>query len=299
MNSTGIRKKVLACAILFLTISFPFMVACADEPTAPAPTAPAPAAATPSDDACKPTATFSADILSQYIFRGVAESKGSAVIQPAATITWNGFSATIWGNFDTDRNSNNPFLPLRSGVTKWSETDFTVSYTKEICPNFSILVGNVYYGLQPPLESPYGQDEDELFGGVSYAFPWFTVAFTAYGEVIHSVDEWFQLDLTKSIPVDCLCKGATLDFGASFGYLILNHDNNLLSLAGNLGSYSDFHTCQLTADIKFPINKYVSVSPKVGLWLPLTDSALDYLKASSLDSESTHFYGGVNVTATF
>jgi hypothetical protein len=299
MNSTGIRKKVLACAILFLTISFPFMAVWADEPTAPAPTAPAPAAATPSDDACKPTATFSADILSQYIFRGVAESKGSAVIQPAATITWNGFSATIWGNFDTDRNSNNPFLPLRSGVTKWSETDFTVSYTKEICPNFSILVGNVYYGLNQPLESPYGQDEDELFGGVSYAFPWFTVAFTAYGEVIHSVDEWFQLDLTKSIPVDCLCKGATLDFGASFGYLILNHDNNLLSLAGNLGSYSDFHTCQLTADIKFPINKYVSISPKVGLWLPLTDSASDYLKASSLDSESTHFYGGVNVTATF
>ncbi|MGO9688949.1 MAG: hypothetical protein ACLP2X_10450, partial [Syntrophobacteraceae bacterium] len=132
MNSTGIRKKVLACAILFLTISFPFMAVWADEPTAPAPTAPAPAAATPSDDACKPTATFSADILSQYIFRGVAESKGSAVIQPAATITWNGFSATIWGNFDTDRNSNNFFLPLRSGVTKWSETDFTVSYTKEI-----------------------------------------------------------------------------------------------------------------------------------------------------------------------
>ncbi|MGO9311223.1 MAG: hypothetical protein ACLQDI_00645, partial [Syntrophobacteraceae bacterium] len=59
------------------------------------------------------------------------------------------------------------------------------------------------------------------------------------------------------------------------------------------------HTCQLTADIKFPINKYISVSPKVGLWLPLTDSASDYLKASSLDSESTHFYGGVNVTATF
>ena len=71
MNSTGIRKKVLACAILFLTISFPFMAVWADEPT-PAPTAPAPAPATPTEDACKPTATFSTDILSQYIFRGAA-----------------------------------------------------------------------------------------------------------------------------------------------------------------------------------------------------------------------------------
>jgi len=134
MNSTGIRKKVLACAILFLTISFPFMVACADEPTAPAPTAPAPAAATPSDDACKPTATFSADILSQYIFRGVAESKGSAVIQPAATITWNGFSATIWGNFDTDRNSNNSFYlcdrALRNGVRPTSPFHIPRKYAR-------------------------------------------------------------------------------------------------------------------------------------------------------------------------
>ena len=110
MNSTGIRKKVLACAILFLTISFPFMAAWADEAPAPAP---APAAAPP-EDACKPTATFSTDILSQYIFRGAAQSKDSAVIQPSATITWNGFSATVWGNFDTSRHSNNIFLPLPS-----------------------------------------------------------------------------------------------------------------------------------------------------------------------------------------
>ncbi|MGA2402237.1 MAG: TorF family putative porin [Syntrophobacteraceae bacterium] len=293
MNSSGIRKTVLACTILFLTISFPFMAVWADDQPA---SGNQPAAPT------GPSATFSADILSQYIFRGAAQSKGSAVIQPSATVTWNGFSANIWGNFDTSRHSNNAFLALpagQAGDPKWSETDFTVSYTKEICPNFSILVGNIYYGLQPPLQTPFGQDADELFGGVSYTFPWFTAAFTVYGEVIHSVDEWFQFDLTKSIPVDMLCKGATLDLGASFGYLILNHDNNLLNLSGTAGSYSDFHTCQLTADVKFPINKYLSVSPKIGLWLPLTDAASNYLQANSLDSDSIHVYGGINLTATF
>ena len=105
MNSSGIRKKVLACMILFLTISFPFMAAWADDQPAPA----APAAPT------GPSATFSTDILSQYIFRGAALSKDSAVIQPSATVTWNGFSANIWGNFDTSRHSNNPFLPLPAG----------------------------------------------------------------------------------------------------------------------------------------------------------------------------------------
>ncbi len=295
MNSSAIRKKTLVCMILFLAISFPFMAARADEP-------PAPAEQKPPEEAAKPSFTFSTDILSQYIFRGLANSKDSAVFQPSFTAAYAGFSASIWGNFDTARHSNNMFLPLpagQQGNSKWSETDFTVSYTKEICPNFSVLVGNIYYGLQPPLETPFGQDADELFGGVSYTFPWLTVAFTTYGEVIHSVDEWFELDLTKSIPVDMLCKGATLDLGASFAYLILNHDNNILNLAGATGSYSDFHTCQLTADVKFPINKYVSIAPKVGLWLPLTDAASNYLDANSLDSKATHFYGGINLTAAF
>ena len=66
-----------------------------------------------------------------------------------------------------------------------------------------------------------------------------------------------------------------------------------------LGSYSNFHTCQLTADVKFPICKYVTLSPKIGVWLPLTDAASDYLEANSLDSKSTHCYGGINLTATF
>ncbi|SPF47628.1 conserved exported hypothetical protein [Syntrophobacter sp. SbD1] len=295
MNSIGIRKRALGCMVLLLTIFSPFMAAWADEAAAPAEAA--------AVDPCKPTATFSTDILSQYIFRGAANSKDSAVIQPAATLTWYGFSANIWGNFDTSRHSSNPFLQtgINDGHSKWSETDFTVSYTKEICPNFSVLLGNVYYGLNPPLQSAFGEDEDELFGGVSYTLPWFTVAFTVYGEVMHSVDEWFELDLTKSIPVDCLCKGATVDLGASFGYLILNHDNNLLSLDPTvpLGSYSDFHTCQLTADIKFPIGKYLTIAPKVGLWLPLTSAADDFLEANSLDTNSTHFYGGINATVTF
>ena len=293
MNSTGIRKKVLACAILFLTISFPFMAVRADEPTAPAPAAQTP----PAEE--KPVVTLSSDILSQYIFRGAAQSKDSAVIQPSFAVSYAGFAVSVWGNFDTSRNTNNVFMPLpagQSGNAKWSETDFTFSYTKEVCKDFSVLIGNVYYGLQPPISN---FDEDEIFGGVSYNFPWLTVAFTVYGEVTHDADVWFQLDLTKSIPVEMLCKGATLDLGASFGYLILLQDNNILNLAGAQGSYSDFHSCQLTADIKFPVCKYVTVAPKIGLWLPLTDSASNYLQANSLDSQSTHFYGGVNLTATF
>jgi hypothetical protein len=301
MKVLGIRRKTLTCVLLFITIFTPVMAARADDQPA---TAPAPEEQKPP----APAFSFSTDILNQYIFRGAAQSKGSAVIQPSFTGTYYGFSASVWGNFDSARHSDNPFMPLPSGQegnAKWSETDFTVSYTKEVCPNFSVLIGNIYYGLQQPISN---FDQDELFGGVSYTFPWLTVAFTTYGEVTHTTDVWFELDLTKSIPVDMLCKGATLDLGASFGYLILLHDNNVLSPAGassaipeplNVGSYSNFHTAELTADVKFPIGKYVTIAPKVAVWLPLTGAADDYLQANSLDSKSTHVVGGINLTATF
>jgi hypothetical protein len=322
MNLPGIKKTLTACIILFMIIFTPFAALRAEDQPAPAP-APEEKAAATEEKPPAPSFSLSTDILNQYIFRGAAQSKDSAVIQPAFTATYLGFSANIWGNFDTSRHSSNPLMTLtgqaanplsqqRVGNAKWTETDFTVSYTKEVCPNFSVLIGNVYYGLQEPISA---YDQDELFGGVSYTFPWFTVAFTTYGEVTHHYDVWFELDLTKSIPLDMLCKGATLDLGASFGYLDLLRDDNVLSLNGvpgfkpsptaiapspvDVGSYSNFHTAELTADVKFPIGKYVTIAPKIALWLPLTSAASDYLEANSLDTKSTHFVGGINLTATF
>jgi hypothetical protein len=213
MNLSRIRKRILVCLVLLSTVTFPFALALADDQK--------PAEEQKAPEETPPSATLSTDILSQYIFRGAAQSKDSAVIQPSFTGTYAGFSVNVWGNLDTARHSNNPYMVMpsgQSGNAKFSEGDVTVSYTKEIFKDFSVLLGNVYYDLQVPI-SAYPQDE--VFGGISYNFPWFTAAFTTYGEVSHYYDVWFELDLTKSFPVDFLCKGATFDVGASFGYLIL------------------------------------------------------------------------------
>ena len=107
------------------------------------------------------------------LFRGTAQSKSSAVIQPAVTASYAGFSANVWGNFDTVRHSSNPFLSVdpNRGNAKWSETDFTLSYTRELFKDFSVTVGDVYYSLQ----TPFPFDLNEVYGGVSYNFPWFTL----------------------------------------------------------------------------------------------------------------------------
>ncbi len=286
MNSSVIKKKFLVCATL-LSLAFlpPTLAARADE--APKP-----------PDEPKPSATVSMDVLSQYIFRGTAQSTDSAVMQPSFTASYLGFSANIWGSFDTSRHSNNPFLQIphdQRGDAKWSETDFTLSYTRELCKDFSVVVGDVYYSLSNPF--PY--DLNEVFAGLIYNLPWFSVAFTSYREVTHSPGWWFQFDITRSIPLEMICKGTSLDLGASFGYLILDDKDTLLNLSGTTGSFSDMDTAQLTAALKIPVYKSITVSPKVGVWLPLTGAASRYLEANSFDSKDTHVYGGINLTATF
>jgi hypothetical protein len=299
MNSWKTRKVLLACILLLFTCTFAFGAALAEEKAAdqtpPAQAAPAP------PEAPKPSLSLSTDVLNQYIFRGAAQTLSHGVIQPSVTASYNGFSLNYWGNVDMGRGSTNlttmPLPPGQSGRLRYTETDFTASYTKELFKNFSVLIGNVYYDLQVPVS---GFNQDEIFGGVSYNFPWVTVAFTAYGEVTHFADVWLQLDITKSIPVDCILKGATVDLGASFGYLTLMHTDNTLNLAGTkTGNFSGFDTCQLTADIKFPLNDYITITPKVGYWLPLTSAAEDLLQATSMDGKSCHFVGGLNLNVLF
>ncbi len=252
----------------------------------------------PESSASKPTATVSADILSQYVFRGLSVSKDSAVIQPSLAASYEGFAVSIWGNLDTRQRTNNPLLAVPVGFVKndsqgrWNETDITLSYTREIFKNFSVTGGNVYYSLS------YARfDTNELFGGFSYAFPWVTVGFTTYKEVSHTPGWWMQLDITKSIPLPC--HDMSLDLGASFGYMIMNDDDTTLNQLGTLGSYSEFHSGTLTAALKIPVTKYLTVAPKFGVSFPLTGASSDFIKANSWDSQDVHPYGGINLTATF
>ena len=151
-----------------LTVSFPFMAGWADEPNAPA----EPTAA----EAPKPSVSLSTDLPQPVHILALPKAKAAPFSNPPLRPPMTVFSANVWGNFDTARHSDNPLLSMPAGQVgngRWSETDITVSYTKELCKNFSVLIGNVFYSLQPPLSN---FNQDELFGGISYAFPWLTVA---------------------------------------------------------------------------------------------------------------------------
>ena len=224
-----------------------------------------------------PTATLSADILSQYIFRGVANTADGAVFEPALTLGYQGFALNIWGNADLHTQGE--------GRQRWTETDVTFSYTREVVKNFSLTGGLVQYFIA-------NNNATEVFGGGSYAFPWLTVGIVTYKEFTYYPGWWFELDLSKSVPLPYY--GMSLELAASFGYLVLNNDNNALNQ-----TFSDLGSGQVLAALKIPLGKIFTISPKVGVAFPLSDAGSRYLMASSVDSQDTHVFGGVNLSASW
>jgi len=236
------------------------------------------------EDEDKPTASVSVDILNQYISRGVAYSEDSAVFQPSMTFGYKGFSLNMWGNFDTDDEV------YADGDPNWNETDLTLTYTRELFANFNATFGAVYYAYEN------ADDSVELIFGGAYAFPWLTVGLTAYWEVTHYPGWWIVLDLSRTWDVFC---DAKLTTGMSFGYMILNDEDNTLNEQGAEGDYSELHSSQVYASLAIPFAKYFTISPKVALHFPLTDNAADRIEAVSVDEKEVHVVGGINIGMSF
>ncbi len=235
----------------------------------------------------KPKADIYVDALSQYIFRGVAFSKDSVVIQPSFTASYKGFAVNFWGNLDTDEAEG--FGEGTDG-TNWNETDVTLSYTHELFKGINGTVGTVYYSL-------VGDDSFEVFGGLSYAFPWVNIALTAYREVGHFPGWWVQLDLSRNFPLPWC--GMSVDLGTSFGYQTLDDDDTLLDSSGKEGDYSAFTAGTLSAALNIPLGKYLTLSPRIGYAFPLSNEASDRIEATSWDGDADHVFGGIRIAASF
>jgi uncharacterized protein (TIGR02001 family) len=253
----------LACIVLalVLAVGFPAFGAQDEEK------------AEPKKEDC-PTFGASVDFLSQYIFRGVAFSASSAVIQPSVTIGYKGLALNVWGNFDTSEK-------LFGKDPRWNETDITLSYSREIFKGLTANVGTIYYVL---VNSP--KDSVEAFAGLSYAFPWFTLGVTGYREFKYFPGWWMQIDLTRNFKLPY--RDMSLDLGVSVGYLDSNPQG-----------FADWHSGQLSAALNVPIGKHITVSPKIGFAFPITSDGRDNIKVNSWDGDAEHVFGGIRIAASF
>ncbi len=248
--------------------------------------------AVPSFAADKPTTDLSVDALSKYVWRGFELSRDSMVLQPSVTVEYNGFSANLWGNLDTDTYSGN--------TNNWTETDMTLSYSRSL-GMVDVSAGYIYYGLDN------ADDSQEVY--LSASLNTILAPTLSVYRDYDSFPGWYiTLGISHSVPIK---DNIALDLGAQIGYLSADEASSYGEVVNGAQStteaYNAFHDGLLTASITFPINQYVSITPKLNYSFPLTDDARDLIKVTSLGYDQTtqsgghdsFLYGGINVDLSF
>ena len=273
--------------------------------------APAPAAEKPAED--KPTASVGVDILSQYLWRGIALSRNSAVIQPSLTLGYKGFFVNVWGNFDTGEDNRFLFPTPGKRGAKWNETDFTFGYSRDLYTGTAIKaisanVGVIYYALDSTA-NPQG-DSLEIYWGLAADVNWFKLSATVNKEVLHYPGWWLTLGISRVFELPLKVQdnsNVNLELGHNFIFLFSN-DAAAYPDPGNANLNTAFSgplVGQLYATLNIPVHKYITISPKIGFWYALGGKSTDLLSGNqnmtglSWDGQHNHVYGGLNVTFAF
>jgi hypothetical protein len=222
------------------------------------------------------TANLNVSFYSQYIWRGIELSKDSLVIFPTMTMGYKGFAVNLWADVDTD--FNNP-LPGESSQFKLQETDITLSYTNSLK---ALKTGYTFGWIFYDTDGFHGHrptDNQELFLTLTPELP-LKPTFTVYSELQVATAWYFTLGLSHSFTVH---KDWSFDVGGYGSYFY-----------GKQEDYSGLSDANLSAGLKIPINKHMSITPKVQYSFPLSTNASNRLKSLSFNGDhSQFFYGGL------
>lgn len=231
----------------------------------------------------KPTAGVDIGIFSQYIWRGLEMSHNSVVIEPSVTLGYEGFSFNVWGNMDTDRKTRGS----DTSEAKYTETDYTFSYAKTF-GMVKLTGGYIYYALDGM------QDSQEIFASATLNTI-LSPTLSIYREIAHAPAWYLNFGISHSLPV---VDKITFDMGASAGYYY-SDDDDFCEVNNPENRYRTFHNGLLSAGFTIPFGDYFSVKPMIAYSFPLSSTADDYIKATSIGDSSNFFYGGVTLSMAF
>jgi hypothetical protein len=250
----------------------------------------------------KVTGELDLSVLSAYIWRGYEQTRNSVVVQPSVTANYKGFSANVWGNLDT-----NPYSSANANyATKYTETDYTISYSKK----FGILQvtpGYIYYALGAPYAggaAPLDSQEVFLTLGLDTIL---SPTLTAYKEIDHYHQWYFLLGVSHNIEFN---KIISLKLSASASYLLSTDANTYAKYNSNAlpttDKYSNFHDGTVSASLPIAVYKTLSVAPTISYVFPLCDDAKYEMGGRGLqgvanpsDRNSSYLYGGITLSFTF
>ena len=220
-----------------------------------------------SAEAAETSGSASVDVMSSYMWRGF-ELHEDAAVQPSVGITYGGFGANLWSDYNT-------------GPGEAAETDLTLNYSFS-ADKFSFDVGWIYFGLDG------AEDTQELYLTVGY-----DIRLSPSLTVYYDFDEGDGAFIVASIGHSFgITEKISLDLGASASY---NAESEY-----SIGNYSDFHNADISASLSFPVNDAISITPILAYSFALSDDAEAAIESLSADGdESDFFYGGLNMTLSF
>jgi len=250
----------------------------------------------------KVTGEIGLSALSAYIWRGQELTRNSIVVQPAVTLSYNGFALNVWGNLDT--------RPYSSGDAKYAsqhtETDYTLSYSRKF-GILQITPGYIYYALEAPYSGATDPiDSQEIFlalGLDTILQP----TITAYKEIDHYHQWYFLLGVSHTFAFN---KIVSLKLSASASYLLSTDETTYAkydsdSLA-TTDKFNNFHDGIVTISLPLAVYKTLTVTPTLSCVFPLSDDARYEMMARSVqgaevvsDKNSEYIYGGVTLNYTF
>ncbi len=288
-------KKLL---YTFLILS---LLAAAAFPAPAAEEKPPAAAAAPAED--KPALDFTTYFLSKYVWRGYENTKNSLVVQPSLTAGYKGFSASFWGNLDTD-----PYSPgSQTYSSTWTETDLTLAYAR----TFGIVnagAGYIYYNLGaacPGGTKPPDSQEVYVTLGLNTIL---TPTLTVYKEVDHYHQWYFLLgvshvfELSKAVSLKLAASGSYLKSESAdpadplnIGYPKFNDSH-----AATADKFNNFHDGIVTASLPIAVAKFVTLTPTISYSFPLSTDAKNEIKGRSKNGNDDSFlFGGLGLTFAF
>jgi len=227
----------------------------------------------------KPSGYASADVMSNYVWRGQKLSN-SWVIQPSVGITYGVFGVNIWANYDSDSQ-----IDEGNGHGEFNETDITLSYTRSM-DKWTFGTGYIYYALNG------ANDTQELYLSAEYD-TLLSPSLTLYYDFDEGNGAFVVAAIGHSFEI---AKDINWNLGASASY---NINNKVMGLDKDGDDFSNFYNAELSTSVDIPVWKAVSIAPKLAYSFPLSNDAKEAIRNISDDGDKEIFYGGINLTLSF
>jgi hypothetical protein len=222
--------------------------------------------------AAETSGSASVDFMSNYVWRGQKLSN-SMVVQPSTGITYGGFGANLWANYD-------------AGTKEHNETDLTINFSNSV-DKFSYDAGYIYYALDGS-----ENDTQEVYVTVGY-----DVILSPSLTVYLDFDEGDGAFIVASISHSFELPGKlSMDAGASVSY---DADNAVMGTDADGDDINAFYNGDISASLTIPVTDSISVGPMIAYSFPLSSDADDAIEAISDDGDSHIIYGGINVSLSF